>query len=142
MTVLAGWSAVNLVAGTVFGFTADDPTVAAFHQMNAGWNIVNAALAVPGLVGAQRDLARVPSGRTVSEIRTEQNRLEDILLFNAGIDVGYMMAGAYLIERSRRGGSDAAMLDGFGRSLLLQGGFLFVFDLTTYFVQRRVAPGL
>ena len=140
MMILAGWSATNLVIGTTLWLTTDDPVLAAFHQMNAGWNIVNAALAVPGLISSTRDLASIPSGRTQAEIRAQQNRLEDTLLFNAGIDVGYMMAGAYLMERARRGEADADMLDGFGRSLILQGGFLFAFDLAAYFVQRSIAP--
>ncbi len=140
MAVLAGWSATNLALGTTLWLTSDDPVQAAFHQMNAGWNIVNAALALPALFGATRDLAAIPSGRTVGEIRAAQNRLEDAFLFNAGIDVGYMMAGVYMIERSRREEPNAATLEGFGRSLILQGGFLFAFDLVAYLVQRRIAP--
>ena len=137
MTVLASWSAVNLTAGTVLSFTADDPERAAFHQMNAGWNVVNAALAVPSLIGSARRIEQAPS-LDLTESLVAQNRIEDTLLFNAGIDVGYVAAGLYLAERARRGGAEAARLAGFGRSLIVQGGFLFAFDLVVYAVQRSI----
>lgn len=141
MSILASWSAVNLVAGTTLSFTTDDPQLAAFHQMNAGWNIVNAALAVPSLLGARSRLADPPA-LTLSEAILEQNALEDTLLFNAGIDFAYIATGFYLTERARRGEPNAAQLEGFGWSLMLQGGFLLVFDLATYFALRDVGVSL
>lgn len=137
MTVLASWSAVNLTAGTILSFTADDPERAAFHQMNAGWNVVNAALAVPSLIGSARRIEEAPS-LDLTESLVAQNRIEDTLLFNAGIDVGYVAAGFYLTERARRGGPEAARLAGFGRSLIVQGGFLFAFDIAVYALQRSI----
>jgi hypothetical protein len=143
MSVLASWSAVNLVAGTALWLSADDPEQAAFHQMNAGWNVVNAALAVPSLIGARSRLANAGvEPVTLSQALREQNRLEDTLLFNAGIDFGYMAAGLYLTERARRGGPDAPNLAGFGRSLIVQGAFLAGFDIVVYVLQRRVGRGL
>jgi len=141
MGVLGSWSIANMGLGTTLALTADDPQRSAFHQMNAGWNIVNAALAIPGFIGARRNLADPPD-LTLSESLAEQNRLEDILLFNAGIDFAYIATGFYLVERSRRGGPDAARLSGFGRSLMLQGGFLLGFDLAVYLLQRRTGSAL
>lgn len=141
MTVLASWSAVNLAAGTTLALTTEDPELAAFHQMNAGWNIVNAALAIPSLLGARARLADPPSP-DLTESLLEQNTLEDILLFNAGLDVGYIAAGFYLTERARRNEANAEALAGFGYSLMVQGGFLLVFDLVVYALQRQVGVGL
>jgi hypothetical protein len=141
MGVLGSWSIANMAVGTTRSLTADDPQRAAFHQMNAGWNIVNAALAIPGFIGARRNLSDPPA-LTLSESLTEQNRLEDTLLFNAGIDFAYIATGFYLVERSRRGEADAARFTGFGRSLMLQGGFLLAFDLTVYLLQRRTGREL
>ena len=46
-----------------------------------------------------------------------------------GLDVCYMLAGAILKNRAGRMCSDnQARNIGFGNSLILQGGFLFVFD--------------
>jgi hypothetical protein len=136
MSVLAGWSVVNLGAGGIAGFTVEDPTVAAFAQMSAGWNIVNAALAVPSLIAAVHRL-NTPTNLTPAESLQAQSTLEDILLFNAGIDLAYIAAGFYLTERARRPDADSAQLTGWGNALILQGGFLFVFDLVTYFFQRQ-----
>jgi hypothetical protein len=141
MTVLASWSAVNMGAGTALSFTAQDPQTVAFHQMNAGWNIVNAALAVPSLLAAQARLSSPPT-LTLGESLLAQNRLEDILLFNAGIDFAYIAAGFYLTERARRGEPSADMYAGFGRSLMLQGGFLLAFDLVVYALQRGIGRDL
>lgn len=137
MTVLASWSAVNLTAGTILSFTADDRERAAFHQMNAGWNVVNAALAVPSLIGSARRIEEASSLDLTGSL-VAQNRIEDTLLFNAGIDVGYVAAGFYLTERARRGGPEAARLAGFGTSLIVQGGFLFAFDIAVYALQRAI----
>ena len=56
-------------------------------------------------------------------------------LFNAGLDVGYMATGAYLWERGIR--KDSRGLKGYGQSLILQGGFLFTFDLIMYPCQPK-----
>lgn len=141
MTVLASWSAVNLVAGTIDSFAAADPQRAAFAGMNAGWNVVNAALAVPSLIGARGRMEQA-STMGMTESLLAQNRIEDTLLFNAGIDVGYVAAGLYLTERARRGGPQADRLAGFGRSLVVQGGFLFAFDLVVYALQRSIGRDL
>jgi hypothetical protein len=63
--------------------------------------------------------------------------LEKTLLFNAGLDVGYIMTGLYLTELSRRAGEQQERLEGYGWSLVLQGGFLLGFDLILYLVQRQ-----
>ncbi|MDV7397852.1 hypothetical protein RZS08_41005, partial [Arthrospira platensis SPKY1] len=61
--------------------------------------------------------------------------MQKILLFNAGLDVGYMLGGAYLIERAKNTPLDKNpdRLKGFGQSIVMQGAFLFLFDLGTYF---------
>ncbi|MFP4549856.1 MAG: DUF6992 family protein [Spirochaetales bacterium] len=135
MSVLGGWSVLNLGVGSGVGFTAEDPQTRAFYQMNAGWNVVNAALAVPSLIGARRRLADPPELTVAASIRA-QNQIEDLLLFNAGIDLAYITAGFYMIERARRAEADSAQLRGWGQALIVQGGFLFAFDLVTYFIQR------
>ena len=54
---------------------------------------------------------------------------EKSFLFNAALDVAYMTAGFWLIDASNYRADDADRFRGFGQSLILQGGFLFVFDL-------------
>jgi hypothetical protein len=51
-----------------------------------------------------------------------------------------MSAGWALLERGARTVSQADCWRGYGASLLVQGGFLFVFDLGFYLFQTRNRP--
>jgi len=132
MLTLGSWAIANIGTGTVLSFTTEG-SAAHFHEMNALWNTVNLALAGFGLAGA---LLAEPSPDLFTAIDA-QHRLEKTLLFNAGLDVGYIMAGLYLTELARRRPDESDRLEGYGWSLVLQGGFLFSFDLVAYLLQRR-----
>jgi hypothetical protein len=51
------------------------------------------------------------------------------------LDVGYMAAGAYLIERSKSSLKNPEQMKGFGQAIIVNGAFLFAFDLVNYFIQ-------
>ena len=63
--------------------------------------------------------------------------MEKILLFNAGLDIGYIGAGFYLAERSKSTVNKPNRLKGFGQSLILQGSFLLVFDSLFYIALKQ-----
>ncbi len=130
MLVLGGWAAGNIATGLILRGKTEGPA-RHFHTMNAGWNAVNLIIAGFGYYGAMNG---DPTSLDLYQTVQEQHKFQKILLFNAGLDVGYMAAGLYLIERSRRGGDKADQYKGFGRSIILQGGFLFAFDLVNYFI--------
>ncbi|MBN1834374.1 MAG: hypothetical protein JW820_00920 [Spirochaetales bacterium] len=132
MITLGSWAFANIGTGGVLSFTTDG-SARHFHEMNAIWNTVNLALAGFGLAGSLR---AEPSPDLFAAIEA-QHRLEKTLLFNAGLDVGYIMAGLYLTELARRKPDQSDRLEGYGWSLVLQGGFLFSFDLVAYLLQRR-----
>jgi hypothetical protein len=50
-----------------------------------------------------------------------------------------MATGLYLMERSKRATRNQDLLKGYGSSLILQGGFLFAFDIIMFLVQRESA---
>lgn len=136
MTVLGSWAVANLVAGTTGALISDDPRMAGFWEMNALWNTVNLGLAGGTLVAeSRRTDATGATGLTLPVYREESHRLEKTLLFNAGLDLGYMTLGGWLWERGSRGegvssaGVSAERLTGWGQALVLQGAFLFVFDV-------------
>lgn len=110
-----------------------------FYQMNIYWNVVNLALAGSGYYQA---LHTDPATLGLAESVSAHHQIKSLLLLNAGLDVGYMAAGLYMRERSKNAGERADMWEGFGRSLLLQGAFLFVFDLTLYGIHQAEAPKL
>jgi len=126
MYTLGGWAVVNIATGTAGSLTTDGEA-GYLHQMNAYWNIVNAGIATIGILSLSGQRNENP---TLSESLQQQSRLEKALLFNAGLDLGYIALGLFLKEKSKN--ETSTRLKGYGNSLLLQGGFLFIFDLTLY----------
>lgn len=130
MTILGSWAAGNIVAGGI-GMTQSSGSDRYFHEMNLAWNAVNLTIAGFGYFGSRKD----PSSFTLSETIREYQNYQNILLFNAGLDIGYAAFGAYLWERGIRKESDRSI--GYGQSFIMQGAFLFVFDVILYAISRN-----
>jgi hypothetical protein len=128
MMVLGGWATANLAIGAV-GMARTSGSTRAFHQMNLGWGAINLGLAASGYWTAMH---ADPSALNAWDSQQELIRLRQIFLFNAGLDVGYMAAGAWMLERAKNTANNAERWRGFGRSIILQGAFLFVFDLGAF----------
>lgn len=127
LTVLGGWAVSNLVVSSIAtGQTAGSAHY--FHQMNIGWGAINLVLAGAGYLGARR-AGRLPPTNRADNVRA-QLRTENLYLFNAGLDVAYLATGLYLLEKGRNptAPGSADRWRGYGHSLLLQGGFLLLFD--------------
>ncbi|WP_027303331.1 DUF6992 family protein [Rudanella lutea] len=105
-----------------------------FHRMNVYWNLVNLGIAGLGLLGSRK---ADPTTETLSEAVRRHQSMKQTLLFNAGLDVAYMAGGAYLIERGRHNADKRDQLTGFGKSVIVQGGFLLVFDLVNYALFKK-----
>jgi len=132
MYVLAGWSVTNIAIGTLGYFSSSNSgSRKYFHQMNAAWNIVN--LGIAGLALYQYGQAD-PASFSFAESLSEAQSIENILMLNIGLNVGYIATGGYLWERGLRKKSDR--LTGYGQSLILQGGFLLLFDSTLYLLNN------
>ena len=130
MLTLGGWAVINIGTGLALrGGTSGGARE--FHTMNALWNTVNLGIAGFGYWSAARSN---PAGWDLAQSLNEHQNFQQILLFNAGLDVGYIMGGLYLTERAKRPGANADRLRGFGKSIMLQGGFLMLFDLANYFI--------
>ncbi|MFK7921506.1 MAG: hypothetical protein AB8H47_06090 [Bacteroidia bacterium] len=135
MYVLGGWAVGNLaVSGFLRGRTTGSTRY--FHEMNVFWNVVNLGLAAGGLYGSY---TTDPAMLGLWESYQEQQKLEKILLFNLALNFTYMTAGGYLIERSKNTSNRPERLKGYGQSLLLQGGFLLLFDATQYILHHNQA---
>ncbi|NBC02717.1 MAG: hypothetical protein GVY20_03335 [Bacteroidetes bacterium] len=135
MLVLGGWAVSNMIVGGI-GMAKTSGTTKYFHQMNATWNTVNLTIAGFGYYGLKNQSLDMSLAETI----TEYQNFEKILLFNAGLDVGYMALGAFLWERGLR--KESNRLTGYGQSLILQGGFLFAFDTVLYFLNRSESSQL
>jgi len=121
MWILGSWALLNLLVGIVRGFQTRGQ-VQAFHQMNAYWNLVNLGIAGYGYWQA----SQVSLPIIFWEVLTAQQQIEKVLLFNAALDLAYMAVGFFLIEKGLR--LEKERWIGFGKSILLQGAFLLLFD--------------
>lgn len=138
MLTLGGWAIGNMgVSGTLMNNTSGSQYY--FHQMNVFWNVVNIGLAGFGDYNAA---TADPSAFTLPETIQEQHSIEKLLLLNAGLDVAYLAGGFYLLERSRRESAQAERWKGYGQSLLLQGGFLLIFDAVLYTIVQQPSSEL
>lgn len=130
MYTLGGWAVANIGIGLALRGSSEGDT-RYFHEMNALWNGVNLAIAGIGYYSITR---QDPASWELAASFQKHHGFEKILLFNAGLDIGYIAGGLYLTERAKRPGVNQDRLRGFGKSIILQGGFLFVFDLVNYFI--------
>lgn len=138
MLTLGGWAVANIAAGVALQGSAEGSTKH-FHRMNALWNTVNLGIAGLGYFTA---LKSDPAGWDLATSLGKHQGFQKVLLFNAGLDVGYIMGGLYLTERAKRPDVNADQLKGFGQSIMLQGAFLMAFDLVNYFIAARANGSL
>lgn len=139
MGVLGAWALLNLLVSGYHVMHADARAEARyFHLMNVGWAFVNLAIAVWGLLHANPNHI---AGLPLPDSLAAQFMMEKILLFNAGLDVAYIVCGSWLRARAATT-VPPEKLRGYGRALWLQGGFLLVFDVGFYLFYHRYATEL
>jgi len=104
--------------------------------MNLFWNTVNLGIAGVALVsGYLSD----PTSLSPQQMIDKHLLTEKVLFVNAGLDVLYMAGGAFMLSKSKSSVKRPELLKGYGQSLLLQGGFLLVFDLVLYSIQHNLS---
>ena len=145
MFTLGAWSLGNMaVNGTLLALRSNIPSENRpssyyFQQMNVFWNVVNLGLAAGGLYGA---FTENPRGVPLFETINQQASIERILLLNAGLDVAYIAAGAWMLERSKNANDNANLWQGYGQSLIFQGAFLLLFDVGVYAIHHSISEPL
>ncbi len=131
MYVLGSWALTNFaVSGYYMTKTSDRAFY--FHQMNVFWNVVNLGIATFGYFGA----AGSPLDLSLEQTVEEYLSFGRILGINAALDVGYVMAGFFLKNRGKKSENYSERLIGYGNSLILQGSFLFVFDVALAYINQ------
>ncbi|MCG8372348.1 MAG: hypothetical protein MI700_02390 [Balneolales bacterium] len=127
MYILGGWAFLNILSG-YYGNQNYSGETKYFFQMNAAWNLVNLGIAGAGLYGASTAAIDI----STSEMFSAMNKFDRILLINAALDVLYIGAGSFMLHRGLD--KNSSRLIGYGRSVILQGGFLLIFDLGLYLI--------
>jgi hypothetical protein len=136
MLVLGSWATANIIGGLALRSNTDG-TTKYFHEMNAIWNGVNLGIATFGYISAMK-MAQPESGLA---LYNEQIGLDKTLLFNAGLDLAYIATGFYLKERAKNTSDRPERLRGYGNSIILQGAFLFAFDVAMVLVHKKIRLG-
>jgi hypothetical protein len=150
MKVLGIWGIVNLGTGATWGWNSKRTTTYVdlggasattsksissegqyFFQMNTIWGAVNFGTALVGYASVQRDRKK---NLTAAEISEQQKKIEKIFLINGVLDIAYLGTGAYLklAGDSRK----SPIMKGYGESILMQGGFLLIFDGLMYHAEK------
>lgn len=133
MAVLGSWAVVNIAGGLALrGNTVGKERY--FHEMNAIWNGVNLGIAALGYIGA----SRLAMPADAFGLYQEQIGLDKTLLFNAGLDLGYVAAGLWMTERAKNTDNNPERWKGYGQAVMLQGAFLFVFDVVMVLLHEKI----
>lgn len=136
MGILGGWAVANIALGA-YGWINYTGQEKYFSQMNLFWNTVNLTIAGFSLYGnSQLDC----SSLSVADALARQMKTEKILLINAGLDAAYIGSGFLLRYLSTRNETRHDLLKGYGNSLIIQGSFLLVFDLSFWYVLGNHRP--
>jgi hypothetical protein len=134
MIVLGSWGIAN-IAGSGYGyFSATKNEWKYFHEMNVLWGVVNAGIAGFGLSGVRKDM-NTKHNYEQSYDRFQANK--KTYLINAGLDVLYIGAGIGMYEYGASATTNGDMFKGFGRSFIIQGVFLLLFDDVMYASHMR-----
>lgn len=131
MITLAGWSVANIVVSSIATDTRNKEN-RAFHQMNVMWGGINLAIAGLGYWGARKEKIDNP---TMESAMKHQRRIEKTYLINAGLDVVYVGAGL-LMNQTADNQKKPDKFRGYGNSIMLQGGFLLLYDGIMYAIHR------
>lgn len=133
MFVLGTWAIANIAAGA-YGWANNSGQSKYFQQMNLFWNTVNLSIAGFALYS---NFSTDISSMTAAEMMSEHSKVERLYLINAGLDVLYVGTGFLLKHLAENSSKRHDLLKGYGNSVILQGIFLFVFDLVMYGIQRN-----
>lgn len=132
MLVLGGWSVANIVVSGIATNTRNKE-MRYFNQMNVMWGGINLAIAGLGYWGAGREKINNP---TLASVLKHQSKTEKTYLINTGLDVLYMGAGLWMNKASDHQKSPDKF-KGYGNSIMLQGGFLLLYDAVNYAIHRK-----
>ena len=134
MVVLGSWASANILYSGM-AISTNTGNEKYFHQMNVYWNVVNLGIAGFSFFNTKKQLNK---SINLNQNIKEQQLLEKVLLINSGLDVAYIGTGIYLMNRSSSQNlpDNQFQMKGFGQSLVVQGGFLLLFDVYEYLLHR------
>jgi hypothetical protein len=125
LPVLLGWSVASLLAGAWLRRKPGEHRRGVADQFLA-WGALDGLIAAGGIAGSLRSNRQLQAGEiSPAEHAHQARRFEQVVWANAALDTGYMASGAAMIRRN----ADHPYRRGTGWGILLQGAFLFAWDL-------------
>ncbi len=121
---LITWNMANIAGGALMSLS-NNKFMRGVGSQFVGWALVNFAIAFFGQKATENRLRALPDADTSARQTKEAGNLRNLLWINAGLDIVYMLAGRGLMQRRRSG----AWMRGVGLGIILQGVFLFIFDV-------------
>lgn len=97
------------------------------------WGLIDAIIAVVGLINNGRS-AQSERADDPHFVAGESRKLERLLWINAGLDVFYVLGGVWLF---RKKGENDPNWRGQGVGVVIQGLFLFLFDVWHALILRK-----
>ena len=119
------WALFSMLVGALLQIPRQ-PFARSLGQQFAAWGFIDALIAIFGNRSAQKRYAQLPDPLAPEVTAGETQKLRNILWVNVGLDIGYMAGGAALALT--RGQSKPGWR-GHGIGVIIQGAFLFFFDL-------------
>lgn len=131
MIILGAWGGANvLYNGIALGSATGSDTY--FHQMNLIWGGVNFAIGTISFL-----FTKNKEELSYSQSIKKQMTIEKIYLFNTGLDVAYIAGGLYIREKANSNTAKYDRYKGYGKSIILQGSALFLFDGIMYLIHQK-----
>ena len=137
LTGLTTWAAGNMLVGGL-GMAQTKGEVRSFHEMNFFFNTVNLTLGGLGILSTYK-----PRPADFKSLIEYNHQIEKVYLFNIALDLGYMASGWAIYNKGlSQTGNKADQNFGYGKSLVLQGGFLAVYDIVIFSFYRKCRTNL
>jgi hypothetical protein len=130
LKVLGGWALGNMAASGVMYYQTKGSDKY-FHQMNVMWNGVNTLIVAASLLPKEKNEL------SLNKTLQWQSNTEATYIANAALDLLYSSTGLYLTERAKTDVKNHDRFNGWGNSLIVQGGFLFLFDTSMFVIHKK-----
>ena len=128
LKILGSWGLVNITAGGIGYVTSTQNETKYFSEMSMAWGVVNTGIAALSLINVRREMA---ANLGYEGAYRSYKASKKLYLINAGLDVVYIGVGLGLAgysQNTRLTKTDQSMYSGFGKSVVIQGVFLLLFD--------------
>jgi hypothetical protein len=138
MYTLSAWGLGNVLYGAfATGFTHGEAQ--AFHASNTIWGSINFVIGLTGVISSYQ--IKHAEGLSFGATILHQHSEEKLFLINGALDFAYIGAGAAMWGFSDRLANQRTrnIFSGGGKSFLMQGGFLLLFDWSMYIAHSQHA---